>query len=154
MPNSARLLLQTGQILFENSCIPHKALLHRIYRDQHPSDLCTICSSSVDSTEHFLFYCPVKTSVWQAVIFEFLWPTVTIPDIILAARTLDFYNIRYSQRRGVPVSVIVFITLANIWRHHFRTVFDNTTFTTAAVLPGIRIDIITRIDEDHVHNTL
>ncbi|EPB88285.1 hypothetical protein HMPREF1544_04869 [Mucor circinelloides 1006PhL] len=89
-----------------------------------------------------------------AVIFEFLWPTVTIPDIILAIRSFDFYNIRYSQRNGVPASVIVFITLANIWRSHFRTVFDRTPFTTAAVLASIRLDISKRIDEDHVHTLL
>ncbi|EPB86992.1 hypothetical protein HMPREF1544_06210 [Mucor circinelloides 1006PhL] len=51
-------------------------------------------------------------------------------------------------------SVIVFITLANIWRSHFRTVFDRTPFTTAAVLASIRLDISKRIDEDHVHTLL
>jgi endonuclease/exonuclease/phosphatase family metal-dependent hydrolase len=137
-----------------NHCIPHKSRLHRVYPALHPSDLCSICSSSSDSSEHFLFHCPAKASVWQAVIFEFLWPTVSIPDIIQATKTLDFYNIRYSQRREVPASVIVFITLANIWRSHFRTVFDSTPFTTTAVLAGIRLDIITRIDEEQVHKTL
>ena len=137
-----------------NHCIPHKSRLHRIFPALHPSDLCSICSSSSDSSEHFLFDCPAKASVWQAVIFEFLWPTVTIPDIILAIRSFDFYNIRYSQRNGVPASVIVFITLANIWRSHFRTVFDRTPFTTAAVLASIRLDISKRIDEDHVHTLL
>ncbi|GAN10084.1 hypothetical protein MAM1_0318d09619 [Mucor ambiguus] len=126
----------------------------RVYRALHPSDLCSICSSSSDSSEHFLFDCPTKASAWQAVIFEFLWPTVSIPDIIQAIKTLDFYNIWYSQRHEVLASVIVFITLANIWRSHLRTVFDRTPFTTAAVLTGIRLDIITRIDEDQVHRML
>ncbi|EPB84897.1 hypothetical protein HMPREF1544_08332 [Mucor circinelloides 1006PhL] len=139
---------------FINNCIPHKARLHRIFPDLHPSNLCMICSSSVDSSEHFLFDCPTKASVWRAVIFEFLWPTVTIPDIILAIRSFDFYNIWYSQRNGVPASVILFITLANIWRSHFRTVFDRTPFTTAAVLASIRLDISKRIDGDHVHTLL
>ncbi|KAG1079031.1 hypothetical protein G6F42_023966 [Rhizopus arrhizus] len=60
----------------------------------------------------------------------------------------------YFVRSGVAASVIVFITLANIWRSHFRTVFDRTPFTTAAVLAGIRLDILKRIDEDDVHTIL
>lgn len=28
-----------------------------------------------------IFYCPRKTFVWQGIIFEVLWPTVTINDI-------------------------------------------------------------------------
>ena len=139
---------------FINNCIPHKAQLHRIFPDLHPSNLCMICSSSVDSSEHFLFDCPAKASVWQAVIFEFLWPIVTIPDIILAIRSFDFYNIRYSQRNGVPASVVVFISLANIWWSHFRIAFDRKPFTTATVLAGIRLDILKCIDEDHVHTLL
>lgn len=46
-----------------NHCIPHKSRLHRIFPALHPSDLCSICSSSSDSSEHFLFDCPAKASV-------------------------------------------------------------------------------------------
>ncbi|KAI8636625.1 hypothetical protein BD408DRAFT_355313, partial [Parasitella parasitica] len=139
---------------FINNKIPHKSLLHRLFPGQHPSPLCAICSLTVDSPSHFLFYCPAKANIWQAVVFEFLWPTVSIHDIIQAIRSFDFYDIRYSRKSSVPASLIVFIALTNIWRAHFCFIFDGTPFTTAAVLANIRIEVLKRIEEDSVHSVL
>lgn len=43
---------------FITKCIPHKALLNRIFPDNHPESLCIVCSSSTDSIDHFLFDYP------------------------------------------------------------------------------------------------
>lgn len=57
-----------------NRRIPHKALLNRIFPELHSDNLCLICSSSIDSIDHFLFFCPVKIQIWQGIISEFLCP--------------------------------------------------------------------------------
>ncbi|EPB88183.1 hypothetical protein HMPREF1544_05016 [Mucor circinelloides 1006PhL] len=119
------------------------------------SPLCAVCSTVDDnSIDHFLFYCPSKSEVWQGLIFEFLWPTVTINDIRHSLLTFDFYNIRYSQRpRASSRHHIVIIAMANIWKAHYRLIiFDHVSFAPAAVLNSIRIDIIQQmIDENHAH---
>ncbi|KAI8640330.1 hypothetical protein BD408DRAFT_470126 [Parasitella parasitica] len=45
-------------------------------------------------------------------------------------------------------------TLANIWRAHYRFVFNQKAFETAAVMNSIRLDISKLIDEDQVHASL
>ncbi|KAI9339744.1 hypothetical protein BD770DRAFT_415213 [Pilaira anomala] len=62
------------------------------------------------------------------IIFEFLWPTVTIPDIITALSPMNFHDIRYVQKSGSTAQMIVYITLANVWKGHFRSSFDSTPF--------------------------
>ncbi|CEP12669.1 hypothetical protein [Parasitella parasitica] len=139
---------------FISNSIPHKSLLHRVFTDLHPSPLCTICSISTETSVHFLFHCPPKATVWRAIIFEFLWPTVSIQDIITAITSLDFHNIKYCQRSEVSAPIIVILTLANIWRAHFRTVFDATPFEAQTIIANIRADVIRRINEDQVHSTI
>ncbi|KAI8638155.1 hypothetical protein BD408DRAFT_352395 [Parasitella parasitica] len=139
---------------FNNNCIPHLSLLHRIFPDRHSSDICVVCSSASDTLDHFLFRCPNKALVWQGIIFEFLWPTVTIEDICHSILSFNFYNTRYSQKPRAPSHLIVMITLANIWRAHYRFVFNQKAFETAAVLNSIRLDISKMIDENQVHASL
>jgi exonuclease III len=137
-----------------NKCIPHQSLLHLRFPTVHLSPLCVVCSLVDDSIDHFLFECPLKATVWQGIISEFLWPTVTIADIRLSLLSLDFYNIRYSQRPRVSSHHIVIIAMSNIWKAHYRLIFDQTPFAPAAVLNSIRLDIQKMIDEDLIHASL
>lgn len=111
---------------FINNCIPHQDLLNRMFPTVYLSSLCAVCSTHIDSTDHFLFYCP-KALVWQGIISEFLWPTVTIADIRLSILHINFYNIRYSQKPKSPSHFIVLITLANIWRANI-VLFSHSNF--------------------------
>lgn len=137
-----------------NNCIPHQALLHRMFPDVHLSPLCVICSLATDSVDHFLFFCPSKALVWQGIITEFLWPTVCIADIRHSLLHLDFYNIRYSQKPRAPSYIIVIITLANIWKAHYRLIFHQQPFIPSAILRGIRLDIDKMLAEDTAHSQL
>ncbi|KAK4512409.1 uncharacterized protein ATC70_003109 [Mucor velutinosus] len=109
-----------------------------------------------DATDHFLFECPPKAAVWQGIISEFLWPTVTIDDIRHSLLTLDFYNIRYSQRPRASSHHTVIIAMSNFWKAHYRLIFDQTSFAPAALLNSIRLDIIIQkmIDEALIHASL
>ncbi|KAL9536417.1 hypothetical protein MBANPS3_012662, partial [Mucor bainieri] len=137
-----------------NTRIPHMSLLHRIFPLIHLSPMCIICSATVDSVDHFLFSCAPKATVWQNIISEFLWPTVDITDIQHSLLTMDFYNIRYSQKPEAPSHLIVMVTLANIWKAHYRLVFHQRPLLPSSILRSIRLDIQRKIDEDAVYRSL
>ncbi|KAI8639843.1 hypothetical protein BD408DRAFT_255025 [Parasitella parasitica] len=90
---------------FINNCILHLSLLHRIFPDRHSSDICVVCSSASDTLDHFLFRCPNKALVWQGIIFEFLWPTVTILRIsaIIPSFLLTFTTSSIVKSPGQPL---------------------------------------------------
>ncbi|GAN03558.1 hypothetical protein MAM1_0043d03013 [Mucor ambiguus] len=137
-----------------SKCIPHQSLLHLRFPTVHLSPLCVVCSLVDDSIDHFLFVCSLKVAVWQGIISEFLWPTKTIADICHSLLSLDFHNIRYSQRPHASSHHIVIIAMSNIWKAHYRLIFDQTPFAPAAVLNSIRLDIQKMIDEDLIHASL
>lgn len=90
-----------------------------------------------------------RTLIWKMPGNSPVYPQ----NIIVFCHQLHDFS-SYFVRSEVSASIIVLITLANIWRSHFRTLFDRTPFTTAAVLAGIWLDILKRIDEDDVHTIL
>lgn len=138
-----------------SGAIPHRSLLHRFFPDKFPSPVCKVCSNSTpESTEHLLFYCHPKSIVWKEIIFEFLWPTVDIHDIKLALYSLDFYNVRYCQISGISAPLIIVITLANVWKAHFRSVIDDTPFLWPSVMNLIRTDIKKHVQESQLHSLL
>ncbi|CAO3616186.1 unnamed protein product [Mucor fragilis] len=45
-----------------NGSIPHQSSLHRLFPLIHLSPMCIVCSDTVDSVEHLLFYCAPKAT--------------------------------------------------------------------------------------------
>ncbi|GAN10059.1 hypothetical protein MAM1_0317c09594, partial [Mucor ambiguus] len=106
--------------------IPTKRLLH--YFKIVDSPLCPICGLN-ENAVHLLFLYPSKVSIWKAIIFEFLWPTVSIGDIIQACSTLDFTSIQYVSKDYTTAHMVVIVTLlGNIWRAQVRLIFDSAPF--------------------------
>ena len=134
--------------------IPHLALLHRWMPNFFDSPLCPVCLVTNDSADHLLFYCPVKQTVWQGMIFEFLWPTTTISDIKSALSSLDFSPLWYCQKEGITPLEITIITLSQIWLAHMRFVFDKTPISHSAIIASIRLNVQKNIDQDSVHSLL
>jgi hypothetical protein len=76
----------------------------------------------------------------SGLILNCLWSTVTIPDIIYAINTLDFYNVRYCQKPNISARLIIFVTLAQIWKAYFRFIFDEESLILSHILTIIRED--------------
>ncbi|KAG1472192.1 hypothetical protein G6F56_001689 [Rhizopus delemar] len=127
--------------------IPHKALLHRSLPAKVNTPHCSICLIHVDSLEHFLFDCQLKSAIWQTIIREFLWPTVGKQDIHSAFKTLNFDPVNYCTRRQISAKLVLILTLANIWKAHWYSIFNQTSFETTQVLNHIYSDIQTHIAE-------
>ena len=149
------VLIKIGsQIALTTGHIPHLALLHRWMPNFFDSPLCPVCLVTNDSADHLLFYCPVKQTVWQGMIFEFLWPTTTISDIKSALSSLDFSPLWYCQKEGITPLEITIITLSQIWLAHIRFVFDKTPISHSAIMASIRLNVQKNIDQDSVHSLL
>jgi hypothetical protein len=131
--------------------IPTKRLLH--YFKIVDSPLCPICGLN-ENAVHLLFLCPSKVSIWKAIIFEFLWPTVSIGDIIQACSTLDFDNIQYVSKDYTTAHMVVFVTLGNIWRAQVRLIFDSAPFQWQAVVHQIKEELRQLHAEQELHKQL
>jgi hypothetical protein len=92
-----------------------------------------------------------KSIIWKEIIFTFLWPTIEIADIVEAVLSLDFYNVRYCQKSNISGPMVIYITLANIWKAHFRSLIDGIPFLWPSVVSLIRQDIAKHGQEDQIH---
>jgi hypothetical protein len=98
-----------------------------------------------------LFTCPSKENIWKAIIFEFLWPVIEIEDIMQAITSLDFSNLNYSQKSDISAPNIIFLTLAHIWKAHYRYIFDDTPFQFKPIMGLIRENICRYREETLVY---
>jgi hypothetical protein len=121
--------------------IPHLSILHALMPLQFPNATCRVCQTNTETLNHFLFSCPAKTVIWQNILQEFLWPTCTSEDIIYALKTMDYHNIFYCQVPNITAHSIIYITLAEIWKAHFRLVFQDAPLVLSQVLGSIRQEI-------------
>lgn len=137
---------------FLTRSIPHKSILH--YFKIVDSPTCIICNNFTENAEHLLFHCPTKTSIWKEIIFEFLWPTVSVQDIIHACSTLDFTDVQYVSKAYTTAPLVILVTLTSIWRAHFRLIFHDATFNKDMVVKQIKEEIQLIHDKNEVHNQI
>ncbi|KAI8642131.1 hypothetical protein BD408DRAFT_417139 [Parasitella parasitica] len=109
--------------------IPHRVRLYEWERAPSPS--CAICHHPTESTDHFMFSCPVKLAVWQQVHHEHLGAEASITS-------LDLHHLLTTLRsphvRSTSDLCIIAATLESIWLSHWSFIFNDTPFTTAIVL--------------------
>ena len=137
---------------FLTRSIPHKSILHYFKIIESPT--CIVCKRSKEDAEHLLFLCPPKASIWKDIIFEFLWPTVSVKDIIHACSTLDFTDVQYVSKTYTTAPMVIIMTLANIWRAHFRLIFHDAPFNRDMVVKQIKEETQLVHDENEVHKQL
>ncbi|KAI7887773.1 uncharacterized protein EV154DRAFT_391900, partial [Mucor mucedo] len=113
---------------FLTNDISNRNILHQIFPEKFDSSTCIICNDAPKSTFHMLFFCPIKYSAWQAIILEFLWPTYTVQNNLTALQKLDFNLVSHSHKDGIKSSMVILITLSQIWKSHFRSIFDGLPF--------------------------
>jgi hypothetical protein len=67
--------------------------------------------------------------------------TIEIENIIQAITSLDFSNVNYSQKSDISAPNVIFLTLAQIWKAHYRYIFDDTPFQFTPIMGLIRENI-------------
>ncbi|KAI9487464.1 MAG: hypothetical protein EXX96DRAFT_472324, partial [Benjaminiella poitrasii] len=135
---------------FVHCKVPCLSLMGHVFRLSLSTTWCTICKqNTVETAIHLLFTCPLKRRVWNKVIFEFLWITVNISDIIQSCTHLDFNSrLLYCKFSGVLSPTIIILTsIVVIWKAHYQFVFNSIPFDPHAVLRHIRQHLATFITE-------
>lgn len=135
---------------FIHDKIPTRLLLYRLFPSQFPSGNCLLCSIP-ESKTHFFFDCPLKATFWNRLIREFLWPGTTISIISSCINRLTFTCLSILPACPAKADVLIIIALSEIWKAHWRTVFDNKPFSAEAVLSNTILSLQRRKAEDNVH---
>ncbi|KAI8077995.1 uncharacterized protein B0P05DRAFT_637858 [Gilbertella persicaria] len=137
-----------------NYKLPTTIRMNRFLPERFPTPLCQICGLYTENDNHMLFSFPPKTHFWKELIFEFLWPTTTVDDIIQALRYMNFYSIRYTQNSELAAQEIVFQGMGQIWKAHWNTIFNEIPFNPTLLLSSTRASLNSLIDEKHLHKRL
>ena len=109
--------------------LPNRERLHRLIPDTHPSTSCSLCGHVSDSLSHFLFACPRKWPVWNAVwhaIFQQEPSHTAISDAIM--------NLTFPPNPETLASEqVISSTLVSIWDAYWRHIFDDVPFSPSSV---------------------
>lgn len=129
--------------------IPTRLLLGRLFPNKFPSNACFLCSAP-ESIIHFFFRCPQKSTFWDLLIREFLWPSVTIDLISSCIKTLNFTPLLLARTDSTKADILVITALSELWKAHWRSVFDDHPFSAASVLSNTILALERRKAEDKI----
>ncbi|KAI9248344.1 hypothetical protein EDC94DRAFT_528360, partial [Helicostylum pulchrum] len=117
--------------------IPHRGILHFIFPDKTPTNLCSRCSIHPDSIFHFFFGCPSILPAWS----HFLPLLTPLPifnlNSFLSELCHSLQNLprRFPQRwlsdvqlQSLSFIQIVMCLIQAIWTHHWTNIFHDVPF--------------------------
>jgi hypothetical protein len=130
--------------------IPTRLLLSSLVPNRFPSSDCCLCSAP-ESKFHFFFACPLKATFWDLLIREFLWPGTSIDQISTCLQRLNFASLSLLPDSPAQAPVLIIVALSELWKAHWRLVFDNKPFSPAAVLSSTIFSLERRKAEDSIH---
>ncbi|OAD81107.1 hypothetical protein PHYBLDRAFT_161740 [Phycomyces blakesleeanus NRRL 1555(-)] len=88
-----------------------QALLHHIMPFTVSSPLCNICQMSIETQEHFLLSCPLKSVVWLGIWLEF-FGTVPPPSALSSAFTSFLFPLTLNS--SIPATSVFGLTILAI----------------------------------------
>ncbi|OAD68947.1 hypothetical protein PHYBLDRAFT_156870 [Phycomyces blakesleeanus NRRL 1555(-)] len=115
-----------------------RALLHHIMPFTVSSPLCNICQMSIETQEHFLLSCPLKSAVWLGIWLEF-FGTVPPPSALSSAFTSFLFPPTLNP--SIPAASVFGLTILAIWDHHWALHFNSAPFLPSLVLATARKSI-------------
>ena len=162
LPNIAASSWNAFWALFLNHT--HRNVLYRLLQDKIPTRLsrsrynytfephCAICLTMVESTDHFFFYCEVKQHFWDRLIQEYLWPGTSVNIVKESILTLNFDHIyaRLDSPTNFEPLVIFIVALAEVWKAHWRFIFDNAPLTTDTLFASFQRALRKQQAEDNL----
>ena len=118
--------------------IPTK--LYRLQCNPAENDpLCCLCLTIVESTNHLFFYCREKRLFWDNLIQEYLWPGTSLGMIIQSLISLNFNAIKVlAGTTTFKPSLILIVALSEVWKAHWRFIFDQIPLTSAPLFASFR----------------
>ncbi|KAK4515490.1 uncharacterized protein ATC70_010440 [Mucor velutinosus] len=99
---------------------------------------CTICRSSMETTEHFLFACPIKRSFWTTALRTYMPPPINQNSYSNFRKflLLEHYPSRQQHPLFPDLSVpqVFACMLHTIWYYHYQHLFQHTPFLPSILL--------------------
>ncbi|KAI8643562.1 hypothetical protein BD408DRAFT_414779 [Parasitella parasitica] len=110
---------------------------------------CALCLTTMESTAHFFFYCEEKQNFWERLILEYLWPGCTLRMIMDALYSLNFDLIEVlPNKSSLKPSPLLIIAITEVWKAHWRFIFDATPLTSNSLLSSFRYSVLKMQSED------
>jgi exonuclease III len=139
--------------------IPTRKWLHKIYPEKCESEICEICKTEIEDTEHFFFKCPIKKKIWDyGIRLMNIWaPKYGVEhkfDLVEFKNIQQGFADKYldpSKYEKVKPMIVFGIILRNIWNAHWAHVregADREEFNYNHVSSSIKSQLIDRIFED------
>ena len=124
------------------------------------SDKCSLCPAhhQIETTEHFLFSCPLKHLVWTTALSLYIDPTL-ISCTYNQYLDLLYMTSSHTRTFSLPYSVLsvsqVFACIQQaIWNSHYRSVFDFIPFVPSHVLSSIQLALFTLHSQENIHSII
>ncbi|EPB84363.1 hypothetical protein HMPREF1544_08882 [Mucor circinelloides 1006PhL] len=123
-----------------------------------PDPTCTLCKSAMETTEHFLFTCPVKRSFWTTAFLTYMPPNIhqsTYPNF----RKFLFLE-HPSSRQHHPlypeltVHQVFACMLQTIWYYRYQHLFNQTPFLSTILLAYLRTSLSTLHSQENIDQFL
>jgi hypothetical protein len=93
--------------------IPTRLLLSSLVHNRFPTSDCCLCSAP-ETKYHFFFACPLKSTFWDLLIREFLWPGTTIDQICSCIQHLHFSSLSLLPGSPAKAPVLLIVALSEL----------------------------------------
>ncbi|KAK4516930.1 uncharacterized protein ATC70_000258 [Mucor velutinosus] len=119
---------------------------------------CTICNSSTETTEHFLFACPLKRFFWRTAILTYMLPRIQQDTYSNFQQLLHLEH--PSSRHQHPlfpslsVHQVFACMLQTVWYYHYQHHFHQSTFLPSILLSYLRNSLTTLHSQENFHQIL
>ncbi|GAN11793.1 hypothetical protein MAM1_0976c11394, partial [Mucor ambiguus] len=104
-----------------------------------PDPVCAICKFSTETTEHFLFACPLKRSFWSAAFSKYMPSSISqnsysnFRKFLLLEHPLSRHQ-QHSIYPDLSVHQVFSGMLQTVWCYHYQHHFHHTPFIPSALL--------------------
>jgi hypothetical protein len=99
---------------------------------------------------HFFFECSTKATFSDLLIRGFLWPGINTELIASCVPNLNFAPLLLLSSTSYKAPILIITALSELWKAHWRLVFDNQPFVPAAVFSNTITSLERRKAEDAV----
>ena len=122
-----------------HDCVAYRSKLHRWQPNRYSSATCPICQEAHETLQHMIVDCPRKRLFWIEALHAYhLLGTFPTQDSLWHA----FIHLRSPHGSPLTPSILVRLgcILAVLWRHHWRCVIDDESWSNDAALNTLTSD--------------
>ncbi|KAI8138605.1 hypothetical protein BJV82DRAFT_523146, partial [Fennellomyces sp. T-0311] len=125
--------------------LPSRERLHKFFGTVFTTPLCPLCNH-LDTDQHFIWACPKKQQVWQGIARQFLQRPADLKFEHLSINPPS--QLMVCDITHVTARTIIACTFLELWRAHWRFVFECEPFWPNGVVART-IRLLRRIEAEN-----